>query len=236
MNCGCKLSRKSRIMELPRGLSPRLLRGLPKADLDWLLSAAKHCRLRAGSVVLRQEEPAQHLFLLTSGEGRQFVTTKKGKKVLLFWLSAGQVFGGVSILSAPYRYLATTELTTDSCAWMWDRRTIREFVSRCPQFLDNTLSIAVTEQLAWFVTSLVSLNTRDARGRIAHLLMSLACGVGRVTSDGIELKISNEDLSAAANVTPFTVSRILSDWQRADVIVKGRGRILVRRPLLLASQ
>lgn len=98
------------------------------------------------------------------------------------------------------------------------------------------MSIAVTEHIAWLVSTQVSLSTKNARGRIAHLLVSLECGVGRVTPDGIELKISNEDLSAAANVTLFTVSRILNDWQRTGVVVKGRGKILVKNPVLLASE
>lgn len=123
----------------------------------------------------------------------------------------------------------------NSCACMWHRSTIRAFAFRCPQFLDNVLSIAVTEHIAWHVAAQVSLSTKDARGRVAHLLASLACGVGRATPDGIELKIANEELASGANVTPFTASRILSDWQRADVVVKGRGKILLKSPFLLAS-
>lgn len=236
MSCGCKLVGRERVAGLPDDLHPRMFEGLTKPDLNFLLSSARHRRFHASSLALEQEDRAEYCFLLTSGQGRQFVVTPKGKRVLIFWLTAGQIFGGVSVLSAPSQYLASTRLVTESCAWMWDRRTIRAFASGCPQFLDNCLSIAVTEHIAWLVSTQVSLSTKNARGRIAHLLVSLECGVGRVTPDGIELKISNEDLSAAANVTLFTVSRILNDWQRTGVVVKGRGKILVKNPVLLASE
>ncbi|HTZ89324.1 MAG TPA: Crp/Fnr family transcriptional regulator [Alloacidobacterium sp.] len=235
MNCGCKFSPGKQVAGLPEQLKPRFLSGLPKADLDSLLSVAKHRQFRTSSVVIYEGDPGDRFFLLTSGQGRQFVTTNKGKKVLVYWLTAGQAFGGVAILSARINYLASTQVLPDSCVLMWDRQTIRELVSRCPQLLDNALSIAATEHVVWSITTQVSLTCDDARGRIAHLLASLACGIGKATPDGVELKITNEDLAAGANVTSFTASRILNEWQRAGVLTKDRGKVLLRKPFLMLS-
>jgi CRP-like cAMP-binding protein len=208
---------------------------LSKAELDAVLSVAKHREFRASSVIIHEGDPAERLFVLVSGHGRQFVTTSQGRKILLFWLTAGQVFGGIAMLSTPTQYLASTELHSDSCALVWDRQTIRELVSRCPQLLDNALSIAATENVAWLIAAHVSLSSDDARGRIAHLLISLACGIGKPIANGVELNITNEDLAAGANVTPFTVSRFLGEWQRAGVLTKGRGKVLLRKPELLGA-
>jgi CRP-like cAMP-binding protein len=65
-------------------------------------------------VVINQEDAAERFFLLTSGHGRQFVITGDGKKILLLWLTAGQIFGGAAILSTPSQYLASTELRRHS--------------------------------------------------------------------------------------------------------------------------
>ena len=196
---------------------------------------AKHRRFTASSVVLHQGDPAERLFLLTSGQGRHFVTTNEGRKIPLHWLTAGQIFGGAALLANSILYLASTELISDSCALVWDRQTIRALISRCPELLDNALSISVTEHIAWMVASQVSLTSDDARGRIAHYLLSLACGIGVVSHDGIELKINNEDLAAGANVTPFTASRVLSQWQRAGVLTKRRGKLVLRKPRTLVG-
>ena len=75
--------------------------------------------------------------------------------------------------------------------------------------------------------------SNDAAGRIANLLLSLACGIGMVCPDGVEIRVGNEDLAAGANVTPFTVSRTLGEWQREGILTKGRGKLLLRRPELL---
>ncbi len=45
---------------------------------------------------------------------------------------------------------------------------------------------------------------------------------------GLEVEVTNEDLAAATNLTLFTVSRLLSGWQRNGAIVKTRGKVLLR--------
>lgn len=235
MKCGCKLSREAQIVSLPDGLKPRFLSGLSKAGLDAVLSVAKHRQFRASSVVTNQEDQAERCFLLTRGRARQFVITNDGQKVLLNWLITGQIFGGASLLSAPFRYLASTEMLSDSCALVWDRQTLRALTSTYPALLDNALSIAVTENIAWSIAAHVSLSSDDAHGRVAHVLMSLSSAIGEPTHDGIEMNIMNEDLAEGANVTPFTVSRCLRDWQRAGILAKRRGKILLRKPELLLA-
>jgi CRP-like cAMP-binding protein len=174
--------------------------------------------------------------LLTSGEGRHFVMTRNGRRILLRLLTPGQVLGGVAAMSEPSRYIASTEVVSDSCALVWDRKTMRDLVLRYPKLLDNALSIAITEHVAWLLAALVSLSTDDAAGRIAHTLVSLACGIGKPGADGVEIRVGNEDLASGTNVTPFTVSRILKEWQREGIVTKGRGKIVLHKPELLGTR
>jgi DNA-binding transcriptional regulator YhcF (GntR family) len=59
--------------------------------------------------------------------------------------------------------------------------------------------------------------------------------MGEATNDGVEMKVLNEDLAEGANVTPFTVSRCLRDWERAGILAKRRGKLLLRKPELLLA-
>jgi CRP-like cAMP-binding protein len=235
MNCACKLSPGNRVGGLPDGIKPRFLSGLSQTELDLVLSAAKHRQFHASSVIINEEDTADRFFLLTSGHGRHFVITSDGRKILLQWLIAGQIFGGSAILSTPSQYLANTELVSDGCALTWERKTIRDLAYTFPKLLDNALSIAVSENIAWSTGAHISLSSKDARGRVAYLLVSLASAIGEVSRDGVEMKMMNEDLAEGANVTPFTVSRCLRDWQRAGVLEKRRGKILLRKPELLLA-
>jgi CRP-like cAMP-binding protein len=236
MKCNCKLLPGKRVAGLPAGLQPRFLSGLLAADLDLILSAASHRNFLANSVILHEGDPAERIFLLTRGIGRHFILRSDGRKVFLYWLTAGSVFGGMAMLSGPLNYLASTEESADSCALVWDRQTMRDLLSRYPILLDNALSIAGTEHFAWLMGAYASLSSDSAIGRIAHMLISLACGVGRKGPQGIEIPVGNEDLAAAANVTPFTVSRALRAWHRKGVVTKGRGKIFLRKPELLMTE
>jgi len=233
VNCVCSSVVDKRVVQLPGRLRPRLFSGLTNGDLDPILSAATHRHFSRSSVIVQRDDPAERIFLLTRGQGRQFVITSSGRKLILHWLTAGQFFGGVTLLAADCQYLASTEVDSDSCVLVWDKKAIREFVSRFPILLDNALSVAVTEHIAWAISARISLMSDDARGRIANLLLSLACGIGKACQDGVEIRVGNEDLASGANVTPFTVSRALGEWQRQGILTKGRGKIFLTRPELL---
>jgi len=232
MTCACKLS-GNQVVGLPKQLNPRFLSGLTETEISSILSLAKHRYLRASSIVTNQDDPAERFFILTGGRGRHFLITDEGRKINLLWLTAGQVFGGAAMISTPSRYLVSTEIATDGCALVWERKAVRDLLLRYPKLLDNALSITATEYITGLISANVSLNADDAAGRIAHLLVSLANGIGKATPAGVEMSITNEDVANYTNVTQFTVSRSLSDWERAGILTKQRGKIVLRKPELL---
>jgi CRP-like cAMP-binding protein len=167
------------------------------------------------------------LFLLVKGTVRYFFITSEGRTVYLQWLGAGEVFGGMSILAEPAQYLVSTEFVKDGSVFVWERNTIRSLAARYPRLLDNGLTIA-SDYLTWFLASHLSLVCHTARERLAHVLVSLAKGIGRPGPDGIKLDITNEQLANTADITLFTASRLLSNWQRNGALAKGRGKVLIR--------
>jgi CRP-like cAMP-binding protein len=193
-----------------------------------MAAATARC-FAANSIVTNQGDPAEHFFLLTKGCARHFTITEDGRKVLLVWFSAGDVFGGSALLSDPSSYLLGTEMVKDSCAFVWRRSVIRDLVARYPSLQENALSIA-SDYITWFHASHLALVSLNARQRLGRVLTSLAQGIGHKVAGGIQLDITNEQLANAANVTPFTASRLLSEWQRDGAVTKGRGSVVLRAP------
>jgi CRP-like cAMP-binding protein len=193
-----------------------------------MAAATARC-FSANSIVTNQGDPAEHFFLLTKGCARHFTITEDGRKVLLVWFSAGDVFGGSSLLQEPSSYLLGTEMVKDSCAFVWRRSVIRDLVARYPSLQENALSIA-SDYITWFHASHLALISYNARQRLGRVLTSLAQGIGHKVPGGIQLDITNEQLANAANVTPFTASRLLSEWQRDGAVTKGRGSVVLRAP------
>jgi hypothetical protein len=52
--------------------------------------------------------------------------------------------------------------------------------------------------------------------------------IGQKVPGGIELDATNEELASASNISPFSVSRLLSEWERKHAVEKRRGKILLR--------
>ena len=210
-------------------LKSRFLEGLCPLDLNVILAAAKQRHFASNSVVVNQGNPADHLFLLTRGRARFFFNTQEGKKVILLWLTPGEIFGGAALLSTPSMYLVSTETLKDCSMLVWDRATLRNLAGRYPRLLENALLIAY-DYLAWYVADHVALTSHTARQRLAGVLVCLAQTIGEKVSGGFEFDATNEELAGAANVTPFTASRLLSQWQDNGAVLKHRGKVLLRSP------
>jgi CRP-like cAMP-binding protein len=207
----------------------QFLAGLIPAHRKTILSAATQGRFLSYSVITNQDHPADHFYLLTKGLARFFFLTEEGRKLLFQWVGPGDFFGGRAVLSRPSSYLFSTETVMDSSVLVWDRRTIRGLVERYPRLLENAL-LTASDFLTWHLTSYIGLACYTARRRVAQVLVTLGRTIGQKVPGGIEVRITNEELANAANVTPFTASRLMSEWQRDRALVKRRGAIVLRSP------
>ena len=223
------------ILHAVRNLRPQFFEGLTPSELESVLAAAKQVRAMANTVITNQDHPAEHLCLLLSGRARYFVLTETGRKVILLWIPPGRTFGGAALLTPPAAYLVSAEAVRNSSMLVWDRAKIRSLTARCPRLLENVFA-ETHNYLVAYRAAHMSLICDTGRERLAHVLTTLASGIGEKVAGGVELKIRNEELANEANVTLFSTSRLLSEWQRRGMVLKGRGKILVRSPELLLRQ
>ena len=207
----------------------RFLDGLTHYEVNSILSAATLREYSAHSVVVNQEEPSNYFFLLRTGCARLFFITRNGRKVLLRWLVAGEILGGAALMPVPSLYIVGTEMVKTGSAYIWHRTKIRQLASQYPKLLDNALPFAL-DHLTWFLAAQLALMSNSARERLAQVLLGLAEGLGQQEPDGIRLNVTNEQLANAANITPFTASRFLSEWQRTGIIRKSRCAVVLQAP------
>lgn len=214
---------------LLRDLKPRFLEGLASADTEAIVGAATQRRFPADSVVAREGHPAKHMYMVVQGRARYFCLTPRGKKIVLLWIPPGETFGAAATLLNPVDYLLSTETVRDSLVLEWDGATMRRLAIRYPRLMDNLLLI-VFDHLTAYRAHHLSQVCDTAGQKVAQVLVNLATGMGHKVPQGIELDIRNEELAHAANVTLFTASRLLSAWHRSGMLVKGRGKVLLRSP------
>ncbi len=218
-----------------RERKPRFFEGLDPADIRTILAAGTQQRYSANSVIHSQGDLGDRLFLLLSGRVRRFFLTEDGQKVVLLRVPPGEIFGEATVLATPADYLVSGEAIIHSNTLVWSRRTIRGFCERYPRLVENALLISF-DYLAAYRGIHASLICNSAPQRLAHVLANLAEGIGQKVPGGVELDIRNEELANEANISLFTASRLLSAWQREGILVKSRGKVLLRFPHRLSQR
>jgi CRP-like cAMP-binding protein len=212
-----------------RERKPRFFEGLDAPDIRTIVAAGTQQRFSANSVIVSQGYPAGHLYLLLTGRARRFFLTEDGQKVVLLRVPPRDIFGEAVLLARPVDYLLSAEATTNSSTLAWSRNTIRSLCERIPRLMDNALLISF-DYLAAYRAAHASLVCNSAPQRLAQVLANLADGIGQKVTGGIELDVRNEELANEANISLFTASRLLSAWQREGILVKRRGKVLLRFP------
>src|ERR1700733_5734647 len=112
-----------RAIHVPHGTA--FLQGLEPQEIDVILASAKPRRFSAKRVMTYQGQPADRILLLWKGRARYFFDTPNGKKLILRWITPGEIFGASALVDRPSKYIVSSEAARDSVALVWSGETIR---------------------------------------------------------------------------------------------------------------
>ena len=211
-----------------------LFAGIDEKQLAAIMAAAYRKKVSAHQHLYHEGDKADRLFLLGAGRVKVYRIGKKGDQVVLLWLSPGDPFGVGGMLRPPYPYIGNSETVQDCELYVWKEPRLGQLVRDCPQLVQNTLRI-VLHYFSVYADQVVKAITDKAEQRVARTLLHLGDETGHIRSDGIEVQVTNDDLSALAHVSPFTASRLLNKWKRSGCVEKKRGKILILSPELLVA-
>ncbi len=207
----------------------RLLAGIEPDVRRTIIAEARHRKLRARQVLFDMDEPAEDLYVLLKGRVQLSRPVRSGREVLVSVLVPGDVFGVVSLLARQARYMATAEAMEGSEVMVWERGTVQRLARQHPQLTTNALTIALA-MLAQFAARHEALMDATAPERLARALSDLGLHSGTRSPDGIDIQINNQQLAALADVSAFTASRQLQQWERDGAVRKRRGAVRIVDP------
>ena len=72
------------------------------------------------------------------------------------------------------------------------------------------------------------ISTERVAARLSRQIIRMMNQVGRQVNGEIEISISRQELAQLTGTTLFTVSRLLSDWDRQGIVVARREVVSVR--------
>ncbi len=217
-------------MEISQLRSQPLFQGVPDEGLRTILEASHIRRVETGESFFFQEDPAEAVYLIELGQVKLLQVTADGQQVILNLASPGDFFGLIGFVAGS-RYPVTAEAVSDCQARYWDRTALTRLSTSYPQIALNAMrqmAIRVSE----FQGQIRTLATERVERRLARVLLRLARQVGKKVDEGvlIDLSVSRQDLAEMSGTTLYTVSRILSQWERQGLVNAGRERVTIRRP------
>jgi len=167
------------------------------------------------------------LSLLVRGHAVFYKTTTQGGKPFIRWISPGDAFGLATLLQVRQPFVTTIQAFSEGTLLVWDRESAHALASQIPRLIQNTYTI-VGEFATSLANALADRLSQTAEQRLAKILVESARDIGRAGCDGIEIDLTNEQLAQMADVSMFTASRQLNEWQSQGILVKSRCKILIR--------
>jgi CRP-like cAMP-binding protein len=190
----------------------------------WL---ARQERISTHQFLQEEGDAATRLWLLVTGRAAAYRLASGGGKLFLRWGVPGDAFGLATIVRAPARYLVTIEAVQESSILVWDLPSYQALVLRCPS-LSKAVNLVVANYLDGLIDALGARSFQTAEQRLARMLVMSAGQIGRTGREGVELDLTNEQLAVTAQVSLFTATRKLSNWQDRGILKKHRGKIVLR--------
>lgn len=184
-----------------------------------------------GGFFFLQGDPAKHAYVLVSGRVKMVQITPNGQQITLRMMTPGQTYGGIAMLNPDAGYPATAQAVENSTAIAWGTEQLRRLAEKAPSISVNTMQL-----MHGYILELQerqkALLTERVEQRIARILLKLAAESGKKVDEGvlIDMRLTRQDVAEMSGTTLYTVSRTLTEWERAGLLKIGRERVILREP------
>jgi CRP/FNR family transcriptional regulator len=210
-----------------------LFRRLSAADRGRVASMSQTVAFERGATILTEGVEPEAVVGIVDGHVKLFKSTPAGKEIILDIVGAGEQLGALAVFEGVPYPASAMALEHTTCV----RIPRREFFALLDQHpaivrgLLSGLSIRLTE-LTW---RLAELSGARVEARFARLFLKLVGQIGRQDRGGefVPMALSRQELADLTGTTIETTIRIMSRWQKEDVLhTEKDGFVILNHALL----
>lgn len=205
--------------------SMELFQGLPPDALADTLACARLHSLRGETRIFAQGDRAIRAYALIEGGVRISQSGSDGEQVVIRFVGPGEMFGTVALFT-DRRYPAEAVTLTESVGLSWSEADVLALMGRYPAIAINLVRI-MGSRLQEVQERFREIATQSVERRVAHALLRLANKAGENTGQGTEIDfpLTRKHVAEMSGTTLYTVSRILTRWEKAGWVVTGNQRV-----------
>lgn len=205
-------------------LDVSLLKKLPAfrlmtdSQLQEVLDQARLRRFAPRATVFGEAQEAEHFFLLLDGHIRVERVNENGDNVISLHIPPGQLFGIARALGRD-TYPASAIAVSECLLLSWPTPLWTEFTARYEGFATEAYKV-VGQRFTEMNNRVMELATQHVEQRVACALLRLMQQHGRPSASGIQIAfpVTRKVLSEMTGSTLHTVSRLLSRWERQQIV------------------
>ena len=210
-----------------------LFRRVGVADRARIAQVAHLKRYGRGELIFAEGDPADAFMTIVEGRIKVFKSTPGGKEIILEIFGAGDPLGAVAVYeNVPLPASAIT--LEDAACVVIARPDFFRLLEQHPVLVRGLLS-GMTLRLAELTRRLAEVTGTRVEARLARLFLKLADRIGVRDRGGvfIPMPLARQELADLIGTTIETSIRIMSRWQKEDVLrTEKDGFVLVDRPTL----
>jgi len=196
-----------------------LFQDLSKDDQEELDRITTMTTVRKGKIFYRPEDTGEVIFILKKGAVQLYRISPEGKKLVIYTLGDGSLFGEMSLLGQRM-HNTFAEAISDCTICVMSRTDMERLVLTRPQVALRILEIT-GNRLRETEEQLEALAFKSIAARLAALLLRLAKDSDEVVG------LTHQDLAEMIGTYRETTTQTLNDMKAEGIVAIGRRRITI---------
>jgi CRP-like cAMP-binding protein len=193
-----------------------LFADLPSSVCTDIVSMARPRNYMCGHLMFFMGDTIKETLLLTAGQAKITQHAENGIEVILRLTAPGEVIGELGF--EPRGTHSSTAQALEACeVLVWDTGNFEAAMDRFPILRRNARCV-VQRRLDELESRYCEVSVQTASPRLAHALVRLIDQIGQKVNSHVEINVSQEALAQMTAMTSFTVSRLLTDWEKQGIL------------------
>jgi CRP-like cAMP-binding protein len=189
-------------------------------DRTSILGAARERQFARGQTISIEGDHLRQVILLTFGSAKMVQCGHDGSAVILRLSGPGELVGTLGI-SMQERYRCTSAALTSCSALVWESCLFESLSTRFPALRLNVAYI-LYKQLEDMENRFREISTERVPSRLSRQILRLVEQVGIRANGTVEINMTREELAQLIGTSLYTVSRLLSLWDRKGIVITRR--------------
>jgi CRP/FNR family transcriptional regulator len=169
-------------------------------------------------LIFSEGDPSDAFIVIVDGRVKVFKSTPAGKEIILEIFGAGDPLGAVAVYEG-VPFMASAQTIEPSRILRIEKPAFFQLLEQDPQMVRGLLS-GLTLRLAELTRRLADLSGARVEVRFARLFLKLCDQIGRTERGGVfvPMPLSRQELADLTGTTIETAIRIMSRWQKEDLV------------------